>query len=166
VSAGFAGRTIEKEYFAVVRGWGPEAVELDYPLDDDEVAGSARVEARTSFRLLERVELPFAVGRYPSARYSLVAAMPHTGRRHQIRRHLAHLRHPIIGDAVHGDGRHNRFMRESFGIGRLLLHGRRLRFAHPVTGRDVEIVAPPTDELAALFDRFGWAVDIPRQTSR
>jgi tRNA pseudouridine65 synthase len=153
----FARRTVRKEYLAIVRGWAPAHVEVDYPLDDDEEQGSARVEARTTLRSLACAEVPHAVGRYATARYSLVQAEPHTGRRHQIRRHLAHLRHPIIGDAVHGDGRHNRFFRETYGMHRLLLHGCRLRLAHPRHGRELEITAPLPEELATLCATLGWS---------
>jgi tRNA pseudouridine65 synthase len=155
VAAAFAGRTVDKEYVAIVRGWAPERVEVDYPLDDDEVRDSPRVPAQTTFELVGRVELRTPVGRYPTARYSLVRAEPHTGRRHQIRRHLAHLRHPIIGDAVHGDGAHNRFFRETYAMHRLLLHGLRLRLEHPHGGA-LSIVAPPPDDLAELAGVLGW----------
>ena len=159
LGAAFAGRSVRKGYVAIVRGWAPERADVDYPLDDEEQEGSARVTASTTFRRLETAELPVAIGRYATARYSLVAAEPHTGRRHQIRRHLAHLRHPIIGDAVHGDGRHNRFFREELGIARLLLHGARLELEHPRESTTVVLRAPLTTELAELFARLGWPTD-------
>ena len=90
--------------------------------------------ALTHVRCLSRIELPTAVGRYATARYSLVECRPRSGRRHQIRRHLKHLRHPIIGDANYGDGAHNRFFRETLGIGGLLLAATRLRLRHPFSG--------------------------------
>jgi tRNA pseudouridine65 synthase len=157
----FVERSVRKEYVAVVRGWAPEHVEVDYPLDDEEVEGSDRVAAQTSLRRLATTELDVAVGRYATSRYSLVAAEPHTGRRHQIRRHLAHLRHPIIGDAVHGDGRHNRYFREELGIGRLLLHGLRLELEHPHEHRSLALEAPLPEELSALMVRLGWTPITP-----
>lgn len=156
LAASFAARTARKQYLAVVRGWAPENVEVDYALDDEENPASERVEARTIIRRRDAVELPFAVGRYATARYSLVTAEPLSGRRHQIRRHLAHLRHPIIGDAVHGDGRHNRFFREELGIGRLLLHGARLEIMHPYEQRSLRLEAPLPVELVVLFERL-WS---------
>lgn len=155
--AAFAGRSVRKEYLAIVRGWAPEQVEVDYPLDDEEQEGSARVSAITSFRRLATTELHAAIGRYETARYSLVAAEPHTGRRHQIRRHLAHLRHPIIGDAVHGDGRHNRYFREELGIARLLLHGARLELEHPRDASTIVLQASLPHELGELTARLGWS---------
>lgn len=154
----FAERSVRKEYLAIVRGWLGERVDVDYPLDDEEVPGSVRLASLTTLAPIERVELDAAVGRYATARYALVHAEPHTGRRHQIRRHLAHLRHPIIGDAVHGDGRHNRFFRETLGVGRLLLHASRLTLSHPATGSALTIEAPLPGELALLFRELGWPV--------
>lgn len=151
----FADRRAEKVYLAVVRGWLGEEVDLDYPLDDDEVAGSPRVAARTKFVPVSRAELDRPVGRHATARYSLVVAEPLTGRRHQIRRHLAHLRHPIIGDATHGDGRHNRFFRDEFGSERMLLHAHRLTFAHPRSGRPVMVAAPMPEDLGRIVARLG-----------
>jgi tRNA pseudouridine65 synthase len=151
----FADRTVSKEYLAIVRGWAPASVEVDYPLDDEEKEGSPRVDAQTAIRRVETIELPVAVGRYPTTRYSLVEARPHTGRRHQIRRHLAHLRHPIIGDRMHGDGRHNSFVRSTYGIHRLLLHGHRIEFEDANGCRHTITAGLPAD-LGVLFDRFGW----------
>jgi tRNA pseudouridine65 synthase len=96
------------------------------------------------------------VGRYPVARYALVRALPETGRMHQIRRHLAHLRHPIVGDVNYGDGKHNRFFRERLGVRRLLLHARALELPHPGTGERVRIEAPLPGEMETLFRGFGW----------
>jgi len=154
LSTMFAERAIDKLYLAVVRGWAPAGGTIDYPLA--ETKDDLPVEAVTRFAALERVELPLPVGRYATARYSLVAAGPITGRRHQIRRHLAHLRHPLIGDAVHGEGRHNRLFRERFGIHRLLLHAASVELPHPITSQPLRISAPLTPELVGLFDEFGW----------
>ena len=160
VARQFADRSASKRYLAVTRGWAPESIDIDYPLDDDEKQGSQRVEARTIVRRIAGVELDQAVGRYSTARYSLVEARPHTGRRHQIRRHLAHIRHPIIGDRVHGEGRHNKLFRESLGIDRLLLHGRELEIEHPISGERMTLRAELTAELAALVERLGWSDEI------
>ena len=106
---------------------------------------------------LATVELPIPVGRYPQARYSLVELVPHTGRLHQLRKHLAHLRHPIVGDVRHGEGRHNRLFREHLGIRRLLLHAWWLALPHPHHDRPLRIRAPLDDELRGLLQRLGWA---------
>jgi tRNA pseudouridine65 synthase len=117
------------------------------------------IEARPAFtavRCLARAELAAAVGRYATARYSLVACRPRTGRKHQIRRHLKHLRHPIIGDANYGDGAHNRFFSQSLGITRLLLAASAVRLPHPRTATEVEILAPLDDSFLAALTWPEW----------
>jgi tRNA pseudouridine65 synthase len=120
----FAERRVEKRYVAVVRGWVDERGVIDSPLHED--GAPAPAEALTAFVRLSCFEVPVPVGRYATARYSIVEAFPHTGRMHQLRRHFAHLRHPIVGDVRYGDGRHNRMFRERFGVHRMLLHAQRL----------------------------------------
>ena len=97
---------------------------------------------------------------FPTSRYALLRAWPETGRFRQIRRHLKHVSHHLIGDTSHGDGRHNRAFR-MLGIHRMLLHAERLAFLHPVTGARVVAIAPPDAEFAralALFDHAGQGV--------
>ncbi len=81
---------------------------------------------------------------------------PHTGRKHQLRRHMAHLRHPIVGDTSHGDGKHNRLFKEKLDSHRLLLHASELNFTHPITGEDIVIKADFDDTWKKLFTEFGW----------
>ena len=113
--------------------------------------------ARTRYRRLATVELPHAVDRYPSSRYALLELCPETGRRHQLRRHLKHIAHPIIGDATYGKGRHNRLFQQLFGSHRMLLACTRLALAHPVTGEPLEIVAPVAEDFAAVVEALGWS---------
>ena len=155
----------QKFYLAVVRGYVKAPLLLDYALKEqlDKVADKkARQDklaqdARTALWPLAQVELPIAVGRYAAARYSLVALQPQTGRKHQLRRHLSHLRHPIVGDTSHGDGKHNRLFSEHFGNERLLLIAKRLSILHPVTGESLNFDAG-IDDVMALFGGFGWPV--------
>lgn len=147
-------RDVDKRYLAVVRGWAPEHAEIDHPLREHREA--APQSAQTTLRRLGTVELPIAVGRYPQARYSLVELRPHTGRLHQLRKHMAHLRHPIVGDVRHGEGRHNRLFRERFGVQRMLLHASTLSLPHPVTGEPLRLHAPLPEELAGLLAALGW----------
>jgi len=143
----FSDRQVSKRYLALVRGYVDGEGIIDYPLKEelDKIADAqadqdkAAQPAVTRYRCLQQGELPFAVGRYPTSRYSLVELFPETGRKHQLRRHMAHLRHPIVGDTTHGDGRHNRFFREQFGIHRLLLTATGLSFIHPVTRQPVVV---------------------------
>lgn len=150
----FTARRVAKRYLAVVRGWAPEAGEIDRPLARE--PGGPSDPASTRFRSVARAELPHAVGRYPSARYSLLEAEPHTGRTHQLRRHLAGISHPIVGDVTHGDSRHNRFFRERFGSRRLLLHAWRLTLPHPTRDGELDLVARPSGELLELLLALGW----------
>jgi tRNA pseudouridine65 synthase len=115
-------------------------------------------EALTRYRTLGTVELPHRVDRYPTSRYALVELEPEGGRRHQLRRHLAHASHPIIGDSTYGKGRHNRLFAELFGVRRLLLACTRLAFAHPVTGRPLVVTTGAGEEFERLAERFGWSL--------
>ena len=166
----FATGRVAKTYLAVVRGTMPEEGVIDHPLAEEPdrfapaSAGAGDIvprEAVTFYRRLAEVELPVAVGRYSTSRYSLVDLSPRTGRRHQLRRHLKHLFHPIIGDTKYGEGRHNRFFREEFQTARMLLHAVELTFFHPATGAPVTVCAPLEGAFAALLARFGWLAAIP-----
>ncbi|HET8871055.1 MAG TPA: pseudouridine synthase [Aquabacterium sp.] len=131
----FEQHQVSKSYLAMVRGWPLDEFVVDHPLKPDDAPTDASAQdAVTHFRRAARLELPVPVDRYPSTRVTLVEAFPTTGRRHQIRRHLKHASHPIIGDATHGKGAHNRWWATRLGIQRLWLHAHRLSMAHPVTG--------------------------------
>lgn len=154
----FMGRDVHKQYLAVVRGW-PEPVEglIDYPLPGSRDNGPRR-DARTRYRSLATKEVPIELGRYPQQRYALVLAEPETGRFRQIRKHLAHLHHPVIGDCQHGRSDHNRLYKQYFSCHRMLLHAWRLHIAHPVSGEKIRIDAPLDAAYRALLERFGWAL--------
>ncbi|MDN5780813.1 MAG: pseudouridine synthase [Luteimonas sp.] len=144
----------EKDYFAVCRGWPAEAAfTVDHPLD----GGPGKPEKKpaiTRFERLATTELDAPSSGFPTSRYALLRARPETGRFRQIRRHLKHLSHHLIGDTSHGDGRHNRAFRMR-GIHRMLLHAQRLAFAHPHDGRRIVVEAPADAQFAralALFD--------------
>lgn len=152
----FMDRLIRKKYLVVVRGWpGPAEDVIDYPLPGSRDTGPRR-EARTRYRQLAMVEVPIALGRYPQQRYALLLAEPENGRFRQIRKHLAHIHHPVIGDCQHGRSDHNRLYKQHFGCHRMLLHARRLHLAHPVSGAPMTIEAPLDQAYAALLERFGW----------
>ena len=160
----FAASTVEKRYWAVVRGHPPDAGTIDHPLSrqhDPYIFAGAQssTEAQaavTNYRKLAEIELPAAVDRYPCSRYALLELDPLTGRRHQLRRHLKHIAHPIIGDSTYGKGRHNRHFAEHLACRRLLLACTRMRFDHPLTGQRLEMEAPVSGEFAAILARFGW----------
>lgn len=159
----FAAGDLDKSYLAVARGVVKPAGTIDYPLVEEperfrNEAGREPRQAVTAYRRLAEIELPFAVSRYPTSRYSLVEVRPRTGRRHQIRRHFKHIFHPLIGDTRFGEGRHNRFFREQFGSHRLLLHATELSFRHPLSGFRVTARAPVPGDFSALLDQLGWGL--------
>lgn len=137
----FADQIIAKTYLAIVRGHIADKGEIDYALKEklDKIADKmAKLdkpaqEAVTLFNRLDKFELPFAVSKYASARYSLVQLSPKTGRKHQLRRHLAHINHPIVGDTTHGDGKHNTFIRQQFNFNQLALTCKSMHITHPVS---------------------------------
>ena len=154
----FMGRHVHKHYLVVVRGW-PEPAEgvVDYALPGSRETGPRR-EARTHYQRLATIEVPIALGRYPQQRYALVLAEPESGRFRQIRKHLAHIHHPVVGDCQHGRGDHNRLYKQHFGCHRMLLHAWRIRFAHPVSGAPMQVEAPLDRAFADLLQRFDWRV--------
>jgi tRNA pseudouridine65 synthase len=160
----FAARQVVKRYVAVVRGVIPDSGVIDYPLVEepdrmtDRLARSDKgaQEAVTSFTRLAVTELPYPSNRHATSRYSLVEARPQTGRKHQIRRHFRHLRHPVIGDTTHGDGYHNRRFREEFDCPRLLLHAFALTVPHPVTGESLTVTSPLDEIFIRILEQMGW----------
>jgi tRNA pseudouridine65 synthase len=135
----------EKRYVALVRGIAPDAIEIDHAIASE--PGEEPKPARTSVRRVGSFE-----------RYSLVEAIPHTGRTHQIRRHLKHISHPVIGDTRYGHGEHNRLFRTRFGLHRLALHATLLAFTHPRTGDRVVVDAALTADLAEPLRAMGFGV--------
>lgn len=159
----FENHTIEKTYLALVRGNMHVCDRLDYPLKEemDKIADKFAKEkppqnAITYYEPLLNAEIPFSSGRYPTSRFSLVKLQPLTGRKHQLRRHLAHLRHPIIGDTTHGDGKQNRFFREHFKCNRLWLIAKKLCFIHPISLQSITINTELEPEWLTIFSSLGW----------
>jgi len=153
------GGEVEKDYLAICRGWPAEdRFTVDHALDGGP-GKPQKKDAVTEFERLLCGELEVPSTGFPTSRYALLRARPLTGRFRQIRRHLKHLSHHLIGDTSHGDGRHNRTFR-MLGVHRMLLHAERLAFPHPVDGRRMEVFAAPEGEFAKAMGLFGWA---PRQ---
>jgi tRNA pseudouridine65 synthase len=159
----FEAGDIDKHYLAVARGFAPRELRIEHAIKvlHDPAAGPrsrapVAQDAVTDIRCLATVEWPDAVDRYPSARYSMLRVNPHTGRRHQIRRHLKHISHPLIGDTTYGKSNHNLYFARRFDSHRLLLHASELAFTHPRTDQVVRIKAG----LDQIFSRVSKAFEV------
>ncbi len=159
LSGQFETRAVGKSYSAIVRGHAPDEFEVDVALSGAGGKGAPK-PALTRFRTLARLSLPIALQHYPEARYSLLEAEPHTGRYHQIRRHLKQAAHPVVGDVNYGKGEHNRLFRMNFGVQRLLLHARSLRFADPQTSMEHAIEAPYDTAFERALALFEMSVSV------
>lgn len=134
----FQNQLVDKRYIAVLRGHAPEEMLIDYPLKKD---NGVMQEAQTNFKTIAKAELPFSSGKFPTSRYSLVEANPTTGRMHQLRKHFAHIFHPIIGDRPHGCNKQNKFWKENFEMDTMMLHASEITFKHPKTQNLITIQA-------------------------
>jgi tRNA pseudouridine65 synthase len=145
--ASFEDGRVDKRYLALVRGVAPDEGVIDHPIPRRE--DGPRVAAVTSFK---------RIGVSPAERLSLVEARPRTGRLHQVRRHLKHIDHPIIGDANYGKGELNRDLAARYGLNRLALHAASLELDHPATGERLRIDSPLPDDLRGPLVRMGFKV--------
>jgi len=158
----FASRAVAKRYVAVVRGWPEPSGTIEHPLrqleDGKDTADpdAPRQDARTDYRRLACADVPIPSRHHGSTRVALVELFPHTGRQHQVRRHLKHISHPVLGDATYGKGPLNRTFAGLFGTGRLLLACTDLHLAHPADGRPLRLHAPLEPAFAALCAKLGW----------
>jgi tRNA pseudouridine65 synthase len=149
----FTEKRIDKTYWAIVRGYVNETETIDYPLKRE--PQEEPQQAITHFQRLAITELPIPVGRYQTARYSLVEVKPETGRMHQIRKHFAHISHYIIGDKRHGDWRHNKMFVEKMECNILLLHAKKVTFTHPYTNQVISIEAKFPQFWHELMPKLG-----------
>lgn len=164
----FESRQVDKNYVAMVRGWPDAQARVEHALKPDDAPEDAPAQdAITQFQRMACLQLDVPVDRYPSTRVALVAASPETGRRHQIRRHLKHLAHPIIGDATHGKGAHNRWWAAHLGVQRLWLHAQSLQMKHPFGGETLNITSDWRDtslnpEWCSLLADHAWVFEPPQ----
>lgn len=152
----FAGRTVEKQYLALVlgvparrEGTVTASIGRD-PVHRKKMSTRAPRgrEARTSYSVLETLDGA-----------ALLSVRIHTGRTHQIRVHLASIGHPVAGDATYGGRRAPASRRATsrealMGLGRPALHAARLAFDHPATGERVEFESPLPGDIAAVIERL------------
>jgi tRNA pseudouridine65 synthase len=141
----------DKTYWTLVRGQPPDEGVVDHPIPRRQ--DGPRVPAITGYRRLATISIESPER---ESRYSLVEARPRSGRLHQIRRHLKHLGHPVIGDVEHGRREHNVLCRDRFGLLRLALHARSLEVTHPATGERVRWEAEVPDDLRLPLLAMGF----------
>jgi len=146
-AAQFKNQLVSKSYLAVVRGYINNSDTINNPVKDRDAPQKPKKQASTQIQPVAQLELPVSVDKkYPTARYSLVRAKPLSGRRHQIRQHMKHIGHPIVGDTSYGKSIHNHFFSDYFSSNRLLLHAESLEIRHPHTGAVLRIQAPQYDK--------------------
>ncbi len=148
----FAERKIKKHYTAIVRGWTDDMDTIDYSLTND--AGKTQ-DAITRYTRIGKSEIELPYSKFLTSRYSHVNLYPETGRMHQLRKHMAHIRHPILGDRPHGCNKQNRLWKEKFDMEEMMLHAREIRFDHPFTGQSHCIIAPYFDEYLRILHEAG-----------
>ena len=149
-------RTLDRRYIALVHGY----IAHDEGTINTGIARSTRDrvkmavsddpfarQAITTFRVLER----FEAGRFDDG-YTLVECHLYTGRTHQIRVHMRHINHPLVGDPLYGKGKGSD--RADLALTRQFLHSWRVRFAHPVTGEEIECRDTLPWDLAAALEEI------------
>ena len=155
ISAAWLSASCQKTYLAIVRGWPASPMLIERSLRDLDASDGRRQAAVTRARTLATIELSVAVEDYPRTRYALLALEPETGRRHQLRRHLKQLHHPIIGDTVYGRGAHNRFFRERLAADHLLLHHALFAWTD-LSGVNRQVAAPLPRSWRRILAAFAW----------
>ncbi len=149
----FMDNKVGKKYLSIVRGHTLDSGEIDYPLRKE---NGTEQDAFTAYKTLSRAELDVPFGKHLTSRYSLVEVTPQTGRMHQIRKHLSHIFHPIIGDRTHGCNKQNKLFKERWDMNTMLLHASHLNFSHPVTHQRINIEAPLHGEFKRVMKIMNW----------
>ena len=163
LSQAFEHGEVTKTYEAFVRGHTPQRLHIDHALRDEvdskgrKIKNGTKREASTELRTVTSWTVPEPVDRYPEARYSHVQLQPITGRYRQLRRHVKHISHPILGDVRYGKGTHNRFIAERLGSRRLWLHASHVAFRHPLTAEPLPISSAIPDDFLRMR---AWLDDV------
>lgn len=151
----FENKTVEKSYLAIVRGFLPDEGTVDYALHRDD--GKLQ-DAVTHYKCLQRCELDVPFGKHATSRYSLAEVNPETGRMHQIRKHFAHILHPIIGDRPHGCNKQNKLFKDKWEMTEMMLLAKSLTFTHPDTSQRLTITASASAEFQRMLDLMGFII--------
>lgn len=164
----FENHSIQKNYLAICRGWTPAHDQINHALkhkldklaDRHAQTNKPPQEAITNFERLATAEVKQKIGKFESQRYSLLKLMPKTGRKHQIRRHLNHISHPIIGDVKYGDRHHNHFFNTWLKQHRLYLAAISLTFNHPQTEQRITLDAPLEASYQKAIKQLNWQEEV------
>jgi tRNA pseudouridine65 synthase len=145
----FMNKEVTKKYLAIVRGFTPENGTIDYPFttENDKIQ-----EAITHYRTLQYFEIPLPLGKFETSRYSLLEVTPETGRMHQIRKHFAHIFHPIIGDRPYGCNKQNKLFLEKWQMNTMLLHASELEFKNPFSDEIIIVKAEVQEEFKRVLN--------------
>jgi tRNA pseudouridine65 synthase len=143
----FREQKIKKTYKAIVRGYTDDSGVIDYPITNLKLKTQ---DAVTHYNTIRRYEIPLANYRYPTSRYSEIELRPETGRYHQLRKHMAHIRHPILGDRPHGCNKHNRLWKETYNMTTMMLHAEKLQMDHDEYGK-LTITAPNSPAYTSVL---------------
>lgn len=152
----FAEKQMKKVYWAIVRGYTQTTETIDYPLRKE---NGLLQEAVTAYKTLATTEIEVALGKHPTSRYSLIELLPETGRMHQIRKHMAHIYHPIIGDRPHGCNKQNKLFKEKWNMDKMMLHAKSLSLSHPVTEKPVTIVAALSSAFESTIKLLSFKIE-------
>lgn len=147
----FMNHEIKKTYKAIVRGYTPELLTIDYDLTNLQNKTQTAV---THFKTIKQFEIDVPLGKHTTSRYSLIELSPTTGRYHQIRKHMAHIFHPIIGDRPHGCNKQNKLWKEKWEIMTMQLHASELTFTHPHTHKTVTVKANLPKDFCYILDNI------------
>jgi tRNA pseudouridine65 synthase len=156
IQASLSSEISTKTYYAIVRGYFPNEINVDYDLTNDK--GKTQ-NAITDFKLISTTEIDLPFGKFNTSRYSLIKAQPRTGRMHQIRKHLNHLRHPIIGDRPHGCNKQNKLFLEKWSLTKMLLHAIKIEIEHPYLGQEITISSPLPQHFNQTIENLKLTVD-------
>ncbi len=157
LSAQFENAQVQKNYLAVVRGHCEDGGIIDHAVRDRDAKDKKPADAITRYTVAATIELPYYVDRYPTTRYSLLQVQPQTGRRHQIRLHMKHISHPIVGDTNYGKTPHNKFFASHYQCRRLLLHAHSICLTEPGSSQAVTITAPVNDtQFLRVLNEPAW----------
>lgn len=140
VEAKFAGW--KKSYIAIVAG-APLQQEMDITIPLPARSGTGNVDCETHYRVTELMR-----------GCALVELSFERGQRHQIRRHMSMIGHPLILDDVYGDEKANKAFKKFLKMQRFFLHASRIEFPHPVTGKTIVIDSPMPHTFAAVLDKL------------